>query len=140
PVRIDAGMHRRTLTAMGCWLTIEVQDAEVPASGWRSGRGEALPEAAVTNGATQWKWHTPKWGVIFEIKFPDETARERFRALPGVRAALDAVPDPVRGLYVYHGRGGGAMVRVRLPHRPAPIAGAAAVAEPQEEFLEFETT
>lgn len=38
---------------MDCWLTIEVQDGGVPASLWRDGRGEALVEAAVTNGATR---------------------------------------------------------------------------------------
>jgi hypothetical protein len=118
---------------MGCWLTIEVQDADVPASLWRNGRGEALIEAAVTNGATQWQWHTPRWGVILEIAFRDEAGREAYRALPAVQAALDAVPDPVRGLYVYPGRGGGALFRVRRPHRPTPLAGAAAVEEPREE-------
>ena len=125
---------------MGCWLTIEVQDAEVPASLWRSGRGEALVEAAITNGATDWKWHTPKWGVILEIKFWDELARAGYRALPSVQAALDAVPDPVRGLYVYPGRGGGAMFRARRPRGPAPSSGAAAVEEPREQFLEVEAT
>ncbi|MDN5794405.1 MAG: hypothetical protein L0H79_01470 [Intrasporangium sp.] len=125
---------------MGCWLTIEIQDAEVPASLWRSGRGDAMTETAITNGATEWKWHTPRWGVILEIRFPDEATREAFRALPGVRAALDAVPDPVRGLYVYPGRGGGALFPVRLPHRPTPIAGAAAVEEPREEFHEITTS
>lgn len=125
---------------MGCWLTIEVQDGEVPASIWRSGRGEALTEAALTVGARDWKWHAPTWGVILEIKFAEETAREKFRALPGVQAALDAVPDPVRGLYVYPGRGGGAAFRVRRPHRPAPIAGAATVEQTHEEFLDIATS
>ncbi|MDN5789269.1 MAG: hypothetical protein L0H25_00175 [Micrococcales bacterium] len=125
---------------MECWLTIEVQDADVPASLWRSGRGDALTETALTNGATEWTWHTPTWGVILEIRFSDEAAREAFRALPGVQAALDAVPDPVHGLYVYPGRGGGARLRVRLPRRPSPIAGAAAVDEPRDELLEITTS
>lgn len=47
------------MNCMAYWLTIEVQDADVPASLWRAGRGEALTEAAVTNGATDWQWHTP---------------------------------------------------------------------------------
>jgi hypothetical protein len=119
---------------MGCWLSIEVQDAGVPASLWRDGRGKALVEAALTNGATNWTWHTPRWGVILEIKFADEQARGAFRALPGVQAALDAVPDPVRGLYVYPGRGGGALFRSGRPRRPAPIAGAAAAEEPHQEL------
>lgn len=122
---------------MGRWLTIEVQDAEVPASLWRSGRGGSLTEAAATNGATDWRWATPTWGVTLEVEFPDETAREAFRALPGVRATLDAVPDPVEGLYVYPGRGGGARCGPRLPRRPAPIAGAATAEEPHEQFLEM---
>lgn len=46
---------------MECWLTIEVQDGDVPASLWRAGRGEALTESALTNGATDWIWHTPRW-------------------------------------------------------------------------------
>lgn len=125
---------------MGCWLSIEAQDAEVPASMWRSGHGEALTEAAVTNGATDWKWHAPRWGVLFEIEFPDETAREAFRALAGVQAALNAVPDPAKGLYVYPGRGGGATVQERTPRRPAPITGAMAVDEPHEEFFQIEAT
>lgn len=130
---------RRSLRVMECWLTIEVQDADVPATLWRDGRGEALIEAAVTNGATEWQRHTPRWGVILEISFRDEAGREAYRALPAVQAALDAVPDPVRGLYVYPGRGGGALFPVRRPHRPTPLAGAAAVEEPREEqHLELE--
>lgn len=124
---------------MECWLTIEVQDADVPASLWRDGRGEALIEAAVTNGATEWQWHTQRWGVILEILFRDAAGREAYRALPAVRAALDAVPDPVLGLYVYPGRGGGALFGVRRPHRPPPLADAAGVEEPREDqYLDFE--
>lgn len=119
--------------SMKHWLTIEVQDGLVPASLWQSGRGEALTEAAVTNGAVDWTWHTPRWGVILEIAFRDEESRTAYRALPVVQAALDAVPDPVRGLYVYPGRGGGGLFRARQPRRPAPVAGAAAVEEPHEE-------
>lgn len=119
---------------MRCWLTIEVQDGREPASLWRAGRGEALTEAAITHGATDWTWHTPRWGVILEIAFADETAREAYRGLPAVQAALDAVPDPVRGLYVYPGRGGGGFLRARRPRRPAPVADAVAVEEPHEEL------
>ena len=122
---------------MECWLSIEVQDGDVPAGLWRTGRGDALTETALTNGGTEWKWHTRMWGVILEIAFRDEAARAAFLALPAVQAALDAVPDPVHGLYVYPGRGGGAALRARVPHRPAPIAGAAAVEEPHAEFLEL---
>jgi hypothetical protein len=122
---------------MECWLSIEVQDGDVPASLWRDGRGEALIEAAVTNGATEWRWHTPGWGVILEISFRDEAGRDAYRVLPVVQAALDSVPDPVRGLYVYPGRSGGALFRVRRPHHPAPLAGAAAAEEPHEEYLDL---
>lgn len=78
------------------------------------------------------------WGVILEITFRDEASRDAYRALPVVQAALDAVPDPVRGLYVYPGRGGGALFGARRPRRPAPVAGAAAAEEPRdEEHVEF---
>ncbi|WP_347353009.1 hypothetical protein [Intrasporangium sp.] len=117
---------------MESWLTVEVQDADVPAGLWRDGRGEALVEAALTNGATDWRWHTPRWGVILEIAFRTETDRDAYRSLPVVQAALDAVPDPVRGLYVYPGRGGGSLLRARRPRHPTPLAGAAAAEEPRE--------
>jgi hypothetical protein len=52
-----------------------------------------------------------------------------FRALPAVRAALDAVPDPVNGLLIYRGRGGSAGRPV--PRKPRPLAGAGAVALPE---------
>jgi len=56
-----------------------------------------------------------------------------FRNLPVVRAALDAVPDPVNGLLVYRGRGGGADVRQPRRPKPAPAAGAVSLPEPQPE-------
>ena len=74
---------------------------------WRRARGELLIEAALTNGAQDWEWQTPRWGVVFEVMFPEEEARNAFRELPGVVAALDEVPDPVRGLAVHPGGGGG---------------------------------
>ncbi len=52
-------------------------------------------------------------------------------ARPAVRAALDAVPDPLAGLLVHRGRGGGAGARV--PRRPRPVAGAAALPPPEPE-------
>ena len=82
----------RTVGDMPFWLTIEVQDAETPASGWRRAYGESLLEAALTNGARNWEWHTPRWGLILELIFSDERARNAFRELPAVIAALDAVP------------------------------------------------
>ena len=52
-----------------------------------------------------------------------------FRNLPVVRAALDAVPDPVHGLLVYRGRGGGA--GRREPRKPNPAPGTSAVSLPE---------
>ena len=119
------------------WLTIEVQHGEIPADGWRRAHAESLIEAAVTNGARDWEWHTPLWGVILELKFRDEEARNAFRELPAVVAALDAVPDPVFGLLVYPGRGGGSGADMPRRPRPAPVAGAAAVEEPHSQFLDL---
>jgi hypothetical protein len=42
------------------WLTVEVFDGDVRASGWRRARENALIEAAVTNGASFWDWHSTR--------------------------------------------------------------------------------
>jgi hypothetical protein len=112
------------------WLAIEVFDAEVRASVWKRGFEDALIEAALTNGASTWEWHDTRWGVVLELRFDTDDQLERFRQLPVVRAALDAVPDPVRGLLVYRGRGGGAGASVPRRPRPRPIAGAASLPDP----------
>jgi hypothetical protein len=118
---------------MDHWLSIEIFDGEFPASGWRRANGDYLTEAAITNGALQWRWHQHSWGVVLELEFIDEHQRDRFRELPAVCAALDAVPDPVSGLLVYPGRGGGSGTRVpRRPH-PLPMAGAGARPMPEKE-------
>jgi hypothetical protein len=117
---------------MDQWLTIEVFDGEHSASRWRLSHGDALTEAALTNGAEQWVWHEHRWGVVLEIEFATEERRDAFRALPVVTAALDAVPDPVLGLLVYSGRGGGAGSRMPRRPRPLPMAGAGAVPVPAE--------
>jgi len=125
---------RRTVIAVDCWLTIEVFDAEGrPASGWRRMHGERLIESAITNRAERWVWHEHRWGVVLEIEFSDEETREVFRRLPAVVAALDAVPDPVSGLLVYPGRGGGSGATLPRRPRPTPLAGAGALPEPHEE-------
>ena len=129
-----AAAYRRD---MAFWLTIEVQHGDVPAGAWRRAHGERLIEAAITNGAKRWVWHEPKWGVILELKFADEMARDRFRELPAVTAALDAVPDPVFGLLVYDGRGGGAGAGKPRRPRPAPAAGAVEVPERREIFVDL---
>lgn len=112
------------------WLTIEVLDGDVPASGWRGAYGNALVEAAVTHGASFWDWHTTRWGVVLELVFDSDDRLERYRSLPVVRAALDAVPDRTSGLLVYRGRGGGSGALVPARPRPRPVAGSAALPEP----------
>lgn len=114
------------------WWTIEVRDGVLPAQRWKDGYGEALLEAAVTNGAKRWEWTLMPGGVVLEVAFKETDDWDRFRALPVVRAALDATPDPVNGLYVYPGRGGSASARSPKP-RPRPAgAGAAAIPLPEE--------
>src|SRR3954467_10246531 len=118
------------------WLTVEVLDGEVPASAWRRAHESALVEAAITNGASFWDWQTTPWGVVLELLFGSDDRLERYRGLPVVRAALDAVPDRVHGLMVYRGRGGGAGALVPRRPRPAPLAGAAPPPPPERhEFV-----
>jgi hypothetical protein len=116
---------------MDSWLSIEVLDGTFPARAWQRAHGDDLTEAALTNGAGQWAWHVHRWGVTLEIEFDAEPQRDRFRALPAVTAALDAVPDPDRGLLVYPGRGGGSGTRVPRVPRPQPLAGAGALPVPE---------
>jgi hypothetical protein len=120
-----------------CWLTIEVSDGASAASSWRDAHEDSLIEAAVTHGARDWGWQTTAWGLVLEIEFTTEEARNRFRGLPAVRAALDAVPDPVNGLYVYPGRGGGAGALRPTRPRPTPAAGAIELEEPAD-WLELD--
>jgi hypothetical protein len=68
--------------------------------------------------------------VSFEVGLRSAEQWPVFRELPAVRAALDAVPDPVHGLMVYPGRGGSSG-RVQ-PRRPRPVTGAGAAALPVE--------
>ncbi|MER6763776.1 MULTISPECIES: hypothetical protein [Amycolatopsis] len=118
---------------MDSWLSIEVLDGAFAASAWQRAHGDRLTEAALTNGAEQWTWHVHHWGVTLEIEFSSEEKRDRFRSLPAVTAALDAVPDPERGLLVYPGRGGGSGARVPRRPRPLPMSGCGALPTPQEE-------
>jgi hypothetical protein len=122
--------RRRAMSV--CWWSIEVLDGAVPASAWHRGYGPSLVEAAITNGAVDWTWHHHRWGVLFEIAFADLDAWARFRQLPVVRAALDAVPDPINGLLIYPGRGGSAGSQQRRRPRPKLGAGAAALPETNE--------
>jgi hypothetical protein len=119
---------------MAEWWSIEVLHGETSAFRWQSQHDSALIEAALTNGALDGRWHADEWGVAFEVLFASEEQWDQFRHLPAVRAALDAVPDPVNGLLIYRGRGGGA-TGSREPRRPrpSPAAGAMALPEPADE-------
>ena len=103
---------------MAEWWSIEVLHGELSAFRWQEQHDSALIEAALTNGAIDGSWHAGSWGVVFEVHFETEQQWQAFRNLPAVRAALDAVPDPVNGLLVYRGRGGGA--DARQPRLPSP--------------------
>lgn len=117
---------------MSDWWSIEVFHDESGAWLWWLARQDGLIEAAITNGAIDWVHHRHRWGLVFEVQFAEEWQWERFYALPVVQAALDAVPDPVAGLLVHRGRGGSAGARHPRHPRPVPVAGAAALPEPQE--------
>ena len=115
------------------WWSMEVLDGHTgSARAWRDAYGAALTEAAITNGAYDWQWHHHTWGVLFEIAFASDERWHTFRNLPAVRAALDAVPDPVNGLLIYPGRGGSS--GRSQPRRPKPIAGAGAAPLPEEDL------
>ena len=133
-VLIGTGAVRRRGGMMAEWWTVEVFSGEkLPASGWRYAYEDELTEAAITHGALYYEWHDSEYGVIFEVLFPSDVQWEAFRDLPAVRAALDAVPDPVNGLIIYRGRGGAAgSTKPRKP-KPAPSAAALELEEPKEE-------
>jgi hypothetical protein len=118
---------------MAEWWSIEVLHGEFSAFDWQRQHDSELIEAALTNGALDGRWHADEWGVAFEVLFDTEAQWEAFRSLPVVRGALDAVPDPVNGLLIYRGRGGGASTREPRRPRPAPAAGAMALPEPVED-------
>jgi hypothetical protein len=110
-------------------MSIEVLDGPRSARSWKDAYGDSVTEAALGRGALFWDWRGTRWGVVFEVAFRDEDAWDVFRALPAVRAALDAVPDPVNGLLIYRGRGGTA--GRPAPRKPRPLVGAGAVALPE---------
>jgi hypothetical protein len=115
---------------MAEWWSVEVFDSQLQAAlSWKDAYRTQLVESAITSGAVEWAWIEHRHGVVFEVCFTDEVRWEAFRRLPGVQAALDAVPDPVNGLLVYRGRGGGA--GARSPRRPKPSAGAGALELPE---------
>ena len=112
------------------WWSIEVLDGVFPATRWQDAHSAALIEAAIAHGAKDWNWQAHHWGVVFEVAFRDSDDWARFRQLPAVDAALDAVPDPINGLLIYQGRGGSSSSTD--PRRPRPRLGAGAAPLPQE--------
>jgi hypothetical protein len=110
------------------WYSIEVFDGATSASVWAEAYRDVLMETAVTTGASDWSWHRHTWGVVFEVSFADEAGWEHFVNLPVIRAALDAVPDPVTGLIVYRGRGGSS--GSAYPRKPRPLIGSGSAALP----------
>src|SRR3954464_13661815 len=115
----------------GHWWSIEILAGAFPASFWHDAHGNALVEAAITNKALDWSLHRHPWGLVFEIEFSDSGDWWVYRQLPAVKAALDAVPDPINGLLIYPGRGGSA--GMADPRRPRPHLGAGAAAMPVTE-------
>ena len=115
---------------MANWWSIEVFDSEVQAAlRWKDSYSASLIESAITSAALDWTWVEHRHGVVFEVRFADESQWDSFRALLRVQAALDAVPDPVNGLIVYRGRGGSS--GAGKPRRPQPSAGAGAAELPE---------
>jgi len=131
--RLDLGGAYHLVVAE--WFSIEVFDGSSSARAWREAYGDAVVAAGHTGGMSDWTWYEFGWGVVLEVELPDEFAWERFLAVVAVRAALDAVPDPVGGLLVHRGRGGSA--GVWSPRRPRPLAGAGAVALPEPDTQEL---
>ncbi|WP_407560816.1 hypothetical protein [Streptomyces sp. 184] len=109
---------------MGDWWSIEVSDAHSSALRWKDAYEYALVESALGHRATTWEWHVHSRGIVFEIAFREKSDGEAWRQLPGVRAALDAVPDPAAGLLVRRGPDGNGCCRGARRPRPAPAAAA----------------
>ncbi len=127
----------RTIQVMAEWWSIEVlhsEFSEFSAFQWQQAHDSELIEAALTNGALDGTWHAGTWGVAFEVCFTTEADWLAFRDLPVVRAALDAVPDPVNGLLIYRGRGGTSAAGQPRRPRPAPSASAVALPEPADQM------
>jgi hypothetical protein len=118
---------------MAEWWSIEVLHGEFSAFQWQQAFDSELIEAALTNGALDGTWHADQWGVAFEVCFNTSEEWEAFRNLPIVRAALDAVPDPVNGLLIYRGRGGSSAAGKPRRPRPAPSASSMALPLPEDE-------
>ncbi len=110
------------------WFSIEVSDGSSSAREWLDRYGDHIINAAQREGLADWEMRQLPWGVVIELELTDEFVWEQVRSHPAVGAALDAVPDPVRGLLVHRGRGGSA--GSRLPLVPRPFTGSGALALP----------
>ncbi len=122
---------------MAEWYSIEVFNGAFSARAWREAHGDPIIAAATGLGISDWEWHDLDWGVVLEVEVPDEATWETIQADPAVRAALDAVPDPVGGLLLYRGRGGSSgSARPRRP-RPAAGAGAMSIPEPLDDKIDY---
>jgi hypothetical protein len=117
------------------WWSIEISGAEHDISMWIGARGRDVIRTALEHGARDWDWVSGTWGVVLEFCFADSVAAAGgwtdFIDYPLVKAALDAVPDPVKGLFFYPGRGGSSPAAVPRRPKPAPVAAAAALPEPE---------
>jgi hypothetical protein len=116
------------------WFSIEVIDGRTSAGLWADAHGDELIWAGQELGLSDWHVDRHSWGVVIELELPDELAWEQYLALPAVRAALDAVPDPAFGLITYRGRGGSS--GARTPRKPRPMAGAGAAALPLPDIFD----
>ena len=116
-------------------LSIEVLDAAFSAASWQRAYGDRLIGIALEHGATEWQWIERPWGVVLEMAFTSESSSERWRDIPAVRSAFDAVPDPVNGL-VFH-RGWGGTSGSGEPRRPRPMAGSGAAELPLPEPVDL---
>lgn len=115
-------------------ISIEILDGEFSADSWQSAYGDRITSTAVEHGAVEWRWLDRSWGLVCEIAFAREREYDRWRCIPGVVAAFDAVPDPVAGL-IFH-RGWGGTSGSGEPRRPRPLAGAGAAEVASDDVLD----
>lgn len=117
-------------------MSVEVFDGSFSASQWAESHADQLVEAALIEGALDWNFVRHAQGIVFEVKFEDEEAWQRFQASLSMRWALDAAPDPHTGVIIYRGRGGNPTIFE--PRRPKPKQGSGANALPIPVSLEQE--
>lgn len=81
----------RTESVVVEYWTIEVLDGELSALHWRDAYGALSWKRPNTNLVVDSRWTVHPSGVALERGFAEDDHWVRFRALPVVRAALDAV-------------------------------------------------